>query len=102
MGVTRKTLKDFTLSDGTVIPKGALVGVAAQSLHHDQKLYENANVFEPFRFADMRDSEADEEGPKYQFVSTAIEYLPFGYGKHAWYARSLSFVVHEELTHLIV
>ena len=61
-----------------------MIGVATRSLHHDEKFYENPNVFQPFRFAEMH--EEDSEGVKYQFVSTSIEYLPFGHGKHAWYA----------------
>ena len=84
MSLARKALKDFTFSDGTSIPKGTLVGVAARSVHYDEKFYENPNAFEPFRWADMR-GEDEEEGSKYQFVSTATEYLPFGHGKNAWY-----------------
>jgi hypothetical protein len=88
VGVARKAMKDFTFSDGTFIPKGTMVGVATRCLHHDEKFYENANVFEPFRFAEMH--EVDPEGAKYQFVSTAIEYLAFGLGKHAWYVVIIS------------
>ena len=79
-----------------------MIGIATRSLHYDEKFYKNANAFEPFRFADVRDSEADEAGVKCQFASTAIEYLLFGYGRHAWYGRSLSIIFHGELTHLIV
>ena len=87
MSIVRKALKDFTFSDGTFIPKGTMIGVASQCLHHDEKLYENANVFEPFRFTEMY--EEDPEGVKYQLASTATEYLPFG---HAWYVALISFV----------
>ena len=83
MSITRKALKDFTFSDGTFIPKGTLIGVASRGLHHDEQFYESANVFKPFRFAGIR--EMDGEGLKYQFVSTGLEYLPFGHGRHAWY-----------------
>ena len=79
-------MKDFTFSDGTFIPKGTIISVAIRSLHHDERFYENADVFEPFRFAEMH--EDDSEGVKYQFASTAIDYLPFGLGKHAWYVVS--------------
>ena len=83
MTVVRKAMKDFTFSDGTFIPKGTMIGVATRSLHYDEKFYKNANVFQPFRFAEMH--EEDTVGVKYQFVSTSIEYLPFGHGKQAWY-----------------
>jgi cytochrome P450 len=81
-------MKDFTFSDGTFIPKGTTIGVAARCVHHDEKFYDNPNVFQPFRFAEMR--EEDSESVKYQFVSTAVEYLPFGHGQHAWYAAFIS------------
>jgi len=76
--LSRKALKDFTFSDGTFIPKGTLIHAATLSLHHDKNFYKNPEVFEPFRFAHMR-----EDDPKHQFASTSIEYLPFGLGKHA-------------------
>ena len=82
-GVWRKALKDFVFSDGTFIPKGTLIGVATRSVHHDEKFYRNANVFQPFRFAGMH--EDDGEDTKGQLVSTTMEYLAFGHGKHAWY-----------------
>jgi cytochrome P450 len=81
-------MKDFTFSDGTFIPKGTMIGVAARCVHHDEKFYENANAFEPFRFAEM--NEEDSEGVKCQFVSTAIEYLAFGHSNHAWYVVFIS------------
>ena len=82
MGIARKAMKDFTFSDGTFIPKGTLIGVAARCVHHDEKFYENPNVFEPFRFAEMH--KEDREVVKYQYVSTAVDYLSFGHGKNAW------------------
>ena len=33
--MTRKTMKDFTFSDGTTIPAGNLVSVAAPCIHTD-------------------------------------------------------------------
>ena len=88
MSITRKAMKDFTFSDGTFIPKGTMIGVAARCLHYDEKFYENPNVFRPFRFAEMHGEDSD--GAKHQFVSTSIEYLPFGHGKHAWYGVFIS------------
>ncbi|KAI1793056.1 cytochrome P450 [Ganoderma leucocontextum] len=79
--ITRKALKDVTLSDGTFIPKGTLLAAAAHPTHHDESLYANADVFEPFRFAKMR--EGDGEGLKHQFVNTSVDYVSFGHGKHA-------------------
>ena len=86
MSIARKAVKDFTFSDGTFIPKGTMIAVAARSLHYDEKFYENPKEFRPFRFVEMH--EEDSDGAKHQFVSIATEYLPFGHGKHAWYGVS--------------
>ena len=83
----RKAKQDFTLSDGTFIPAGTLVAGASTATHRDARNYDNPEVFDPLRFADMR----SEEGAsiKHQFVSTSPEYVPFGHGKHAWYVSNV-------------
>ncbi|KAI0368877.1 cytochrome P450 [Pilatotrama ljubarskyi] len=81
MSVTRKAIKDVTLQNGTVIPRGTLVVAAAYPTHHDESVYANPEVFDPFRFARLR--EEDGEGTRHQFVNTSVEYIPFGHGKHA-------------------
>jgi len=81
VSMTRKAMKDFTFSDGTVVPKGTSVVAASRSIHLDNELYENADMFEPFRFANMR--EEDRDSVKHRYISTNLEYLSFGHGKHA-------------------
>jgi len=81
ISVMRKTLQDTTLSDGTFLPAGTVVAGAASATHRDARSYENPDVFDPFRFADMRNE--DEARIKHQFVSTSPEYVAFGGGKHA-------------------
>ncbi|KIJ13789.1 hypothetical protein PAXINDRAFT_80392 [Paxillus involutus ATCC 200175] len=81
VGMTRKVMKEFTFSDGTVLPKGTLVTIASQATYLDNGVYENAEMFDPFRFSNMRDEEGN--GAKHSFVSTSPEYLPFGHGRHA-------------------
>ncbi|KAH0837794.1 cytochrome P450 [Lanmaoa asiatica] len=90
--LARKAMKDFTFSDGTFIPKGTLISAASGCIHLDDDFYENAAIFDPFRFARMR--EAVGEGTKHQFVSTSLEYLPFGHGRNACPGR---FFVANEL-----
>ena len=80
-------MKDITLSDGTFIPEGTVLAVATHAMHHDNATYPNADEFDPFRFARMR--EEDGEGTKHQFVNTSLDYLAFGHGKHAWYVHLL-------------
>ncbi|KIJ21175.1 hypothetical protein PAXINDRAFT_65823 [Paxillus involutus ATCC 200175] len=79
--MTRKAMKDFTFSDGTVVPKGTFVVTATQATHLDNEIYENAGTFDPFRFANMH--EEDGEGAKHSSVSIHSGYLAFGHGKHA-------------------
>ena len=77
-------MRDVTLSDGTILPKGSLLVSASYAMHHDESIYKDANGFDPFRFSRMREGEGEGEGMKYQFVSTSLEYVPFGQGKHVW------------------
>lgn len=84
VSLTRKALNDFTFSDGTFVPKGTTIVTPARCIHYDEAFYPNAHVFEPFRFVGPR--QADGEDLKHQYVSTTAEYLPFGYGRHAWFA----------------
>ncbi|KAH7906708.1 cytochrome P450 [Hygrophoropsis aurantiaca] len=81
LSMSRKALKDFTFSDGTFIPKGTIVSVASRAIHHDSGIYDDADRFDPFRFADLRAE--DGEAMKHQMVSTNPDFLSFGHGRHA-------------------
>ena len=82
VSVTRLALKDVTFSDGTFVPAGTLLSAASWATHHDDAVYPDAHVFDPFRFARMR--EVQGEGTKHQFVNTSPDYISFGHGRHAW------------------
>lgn len=64
-------------SGDTVIPKGAVVVVPAYNVMHDEKIYEDAEVFKPFRFVEKKEG----------FVQTSPEYLAFGHGRYACQGR---------------
>lgn len=50
-----------------------------------QSIYEDAETFKGFRFAEMRDSGSDDLAQfRHQMISPEVNYLPFGYGRHAW------------------
>ncbi len=85
--MTRLAMQDFTFSDGTFVPKGSLVSAAAGPMHQDEEFYEDAEIFNPWRFVNMREEEG--EGTKHQMVTTSSEYVPFGHGRHAWYVFTL-------------
>ncbi|PSS38083.1 hypothetical protein PHLCEN_2v63 [Hermanssonia centrifuga] len=101
LSMTRLAMQDFTFSDGTFVPKGSLVSVAAGPMHQDEEFYENAEIFNPWRFVDMREEEG--EGTKHQMVSTSLEYVTFGHGRHACPGRF--FAVNElksMMAHLVM
>ncbi|KAI5118161.1 hypothetical protein M0805_005783 [Coniferiporia weirii] len=80
--LNRKVLVDYTLPDGTFLPKGTYIAANAGATHADDGIYENAEVFDGFRFADIRNGAA-EESTKHQMISTSADYLAFGHGRHA-------------------
>ena len=76
-------MKDITLSDETFIRKGTILAAATHAMHHDNATYSNADDFDPFRFARMREGEG--EDMKHRFTNTSIDCLTFGHGTQAWY-----------------
>jgi hypothetical protein len=76
--VGRTTLADFTFSDGLCIPKGTSIGINVYSRHLDEKYYQDAGEFDPFRH--VRD---DGEGQPL-VTGPAVDYHPFGHGRAAW------------------
>ena len=84
----RVAMKDIVLDNGMLIPKGTILGAPAHPMHFDNGHLPNADVFDPFRFARMREAarERDGEGQsaRLQFASTSSEYIPFGHGHLAW------------------
>ena len=84
--MTRLALRPFTFSNGVTVPAGTLVSVPASATHTDERIYKNANEFDGFRFAKLRESEGDTTTSRYQAVSTSSEHLSFGLGRHSWSA----------------
>ncbi|KAF8447272.1 cytochrome P450 [Boletus edulis BED1] len=101
VNMVRKAMKDVTFPDGTVIPKGAFVAMATHPMHFDNEVYDNADVFDPFRFANMRTEDSDDV--KHQFPVTSPDYLVFGYGRHACPARFFAAsMLNTILAHFVV
>ncbi|KAI1791098.1 cytochrome P450 [Ganoderma leucocontextum] len=82
LNLFRKAVKDVTLSDGTRIPKGTLVAAAAVTAHSDDTRYTEPGVFDPFRFARLREG-GSAEATKHQLVNTSVDFITFGHGRHA-------------------
>ncbi|KAF8621411.1 hypothetical protein AX15_007823 [Amanita polypyramis BW_CC] len=84
-GLKRKVMKDFTFSDGTMIPAGNLIAVAMRPIHLDSEYYKDPTTFDAFRFEKMRKEEG--ENTKHKFVSLDLNYLLFGHGRQACVGR---------------
>ncbi|KAH8832229.1 cytochrome P450 [Flagelloscypha sp. PMI_526] len=85
----RKVVKDFKFSNGIILPKGTMVSVSVNDIHHDSTIYSNALEFDPFRFSRLREGlNADKD--KNQWASLAKSYYSFGSGRHACPGRFLA------------
>jgi len=97
VNVRRIVREPFTFSDGTYIPEGTLVAVAAHSVHMDESNYPDPTSFRPFRFVD--------ENARRKVGLTAIhaDWLAFGYGRRACPGRFFAAdIVKLLLAHMVV
>lgn len=78
----RKVLKDFRFSDGTLVPAGMIAVAPTHTTHRDNEFLDDAAMFNPWRYSDMRDE--NNANTKNQMINPSNTYLPFGLGKHAW------------------
>ncbi|KAI6100624.1 cytochrome P450 [Pisolithus sp. B1] len=81
LGILRRALKDITLTDGTFIPKGTHLSVASHAIHHDPRVYDDPDVFDPYRYTKFQEKQGD--GSRYQLATVSSEWLMFGVGKTA-------------------
>lgn len=84
VSVTRMAMKDLKFSDGTFIPAGNILATPVLPTHMDNENYGDAEVFNPWRFLRLQEESVDNSAFKYQFVTTATDYVAFGHGRHAW------------------
>ncbi|KAE8423444.1 cytochrome P450 [Aspergillus pseudocaelatus] len=78
--------RDFTLSDGVVIPANTWIGCAAQAIGMDAKLYPNPHKFDAFRFVSQEQKKATStsgQAAKAHYTSANPGSMAFGYGQHA-------------------
>lgn len=91
ISLSRRVMQDFTFSDGTVVPAGALLCAPQKAVHRDQESYEDPGTFDGFRFwrirEKMRDERQGENGEddeewRNRLTGTGIGFLTFGGGRH--------------------
>jgi cytochrome P450 len=83
VGLNRLALIPFKFSNGVTIPAGTLFGLPVHSVHTDEEIYPDAQVFDGFRFLKLREKEGG-DASRHQMVTTSSELLGFGLGRHAW------------------
>lgn len=94
----REAMRDFALSDGSVISKGMKVSVPQYSMAYDETIYgKTAHEFDAFRFSKKRAEPGQELN--HSFVQTGSNYIHFGHGKHACPGR---FFASNEIKVLLV
>ena len=90
----RISVKDVTLSDGTFIPKDTFICTSTWGTHRDDVAYPDPEVFDPFRFSrGKKDGVSGTEGTKHLMSNVSVDFVPFGYGGHAWYVGLLSLLM---------
>ncbi|KIM39577.1 hypothetical protein M413DRAFT_447055 [Hebeloma cylindrosporum] len=77
----RVAVNDYTFSDGTTVPSGTTIAIALDNVHLNEKYYPNALTFDPWRFVKLK--EQDATGKRFDIVTTGLDSLAFGYGRHA-------------------
>lgn len=76
----RYVTEDITLSSGLILKKGTRLNVDNRRLD-DPKIYENPDVYNPYRFYNMRSEAGKDHGA--QLVSTGSNHMGFGHGQHS-------------------
>lgn len=87
----RLLLKDFRLSNGTLLPKGTYVCCPIEAVTHDPANYERPDEFDGYRHYRLR-QQGGFAGEKHQWISTNQVSLNFGYGKHSCPGRFFAVV----------
>lgn len=94
--MNRIAIDDYTFADGSFVPKGTNIVLAADHAHMNPDTYPDPEKFDPFRFIKMKLDNANGSSPasetplsalssvkKFDMVSTSSDSLGFGHGRHA-------------------
>ncbi|KAB2573778.1 putative cytochrome p450 protein [Lasiodiplodia theobromae] len=78
--MNRQATEAVKLSDGTILPKGCIIGIPTYHMRDDEN-YENPDKFDGSRFLRMRQEPGMET--RGQFVTTSADHIGFGHGQRA-------------------
>ncbi|ODH13825.1 hypothetical protein ACO22_06865 [Paracoccidioides brasiliensis] len=78
--MSRVTLDNITLSDGTTIPKNVMTAVSSNRMW-DPTVYADPDQWDGYRFYNMRHQPGQENTA--QLVTTSPDFLAFGHGQHS-------------------
>jgi len=80
VNMSRTVMKPWTLSNGVTLPKG--IDIYVVGLVNRGPIYENPEVFDGYRFYNMRESEKNNSGRgvQHQMVATNKNFISFGHG----------------------
>ncbi|KAH7309460.1 cytochrome P450 [Stachybotrys elegans] len=85
----RKVMKPISLSDGTHLPAGTKVLAPLAGISMDERFFDNAAQFDPWRFYNLR-QQSDADNHRWQFTSLSDTSIQFGAGRHACPGRFLA------------
>ena len=75
-------MQPLTLSDGTSLPRGAIVCVPVHQVTHDPNIWIDPERFDGFRFFKLRNANVSRDA-EFQFAAVNTNSLGFGYGRFA-------------------
>jgi len=84
--MNRLALHPFTFSNGITVPPGTLIAAPGGTIHKDGEIYSNPEQFDGFRFVKLREHNVDAVA-RHHAVSTSVDHLTFGYGRHSCTGR---------------
>ncbi|KZO94401.1 cytochrome P450 [Calocera viscosa TUFC12733] len=88
MGMPRKAMRDVTLSDGTLVPKGAKLAINIPAVYSDPSLFPTPETFDPWRSS--RKIEQGENEVKHALTTASSDFLLWGGGEHVCAGRYLA------------
>ena len=81
LSMHRVMLQDYTLADGTILPKNAHISMAVNAVQNDPSVTPEPDVFDGFRYFKLRQRAG--ESHLHQFSTTEENILNFGHGKNS-------------------